>query len=176
MAIANSNTYARPEIMSASPAFDVEINTLLESSLNISMDLFQILDACECFIDALIENGSTLERMALCGRLYAGLEVLKVVLEAPLPPHLIERLTVDVSQNGGYLSPLSTDSETLRVYCSALTLLLLNQLQSPEQREHITGLLFEMLNVLGDDLRAPRFIRTANGLTMIEGEKVPLSH
>ncbi|MEN4930003.1 hypothetical protein ABEI22_12940 [Erwinia billingiae] len=176
MAIANSNTNARPEIMSPSPAFDLEINMLLESPLNISMDLFQILDTCECFIDALIENGSTIERMALCGRLYAGLEVLKVVLEAPLPTHLIERLTVDGSQNGGYISPLSSDSETLRVYCSALTLLLLNKQHSAEQMEHITGLLFEMLNVLGEDLRAPRFIRTDSGLAMIGGEKVPLSH
>lgn len=83
------------------------------------------------------------ERMALCGRLLAGLEVLKVVLD-----------------------------EQLREYCSALTIVLLNQQESAEQQETITGLLFEMVN----SLRAPRFIRTASGLAMIGNEAKPGIH
>lgn len=79
------------------------------------------------------------EHMALCGRLLAGLEVLKIVLD-----------------------------EQLREYCSALTIVLLNQQESAEQQETIIGLLFEMINALVEDLKAPRFIRTDSGLAMID--------
>lgn len=162
MANADSNTFARPEI-------EPVITTLLKTPLAISMDLFQILDCCQQHADALIENHDNTERMALCGRLFAGLEMLKSSLIAPLPEHLIQRLTADVAEPDNYRCPLSTDSETLREYCMALTMLLLQNQQSPEQEEHITGLLFELINVLAEDLKAPRFIRTDAGLVMISG-------
>lgn len=177
MAIANSNTYAHTEITCPPPVFDLEINTLLETPVGISMDLFQVIDACQSYVDALVGNDNIAERMALCGRLFAGLEVMKVALAIPLPAHLIEHLTTDVSgAAGGYICPLSMDSETLRSYCAALTILLLNQQQTPEQTEHIIEMLFEMIYVLAEDLKAPRFIRTDCGLTMIDGEDVPLLH
>lgn len=118
MANANSNTFARPEIEPA-------VSTLLKTPLAISMDLFQILDCCQQYADALIENHDNTERMALCGRLHAGLEMSKASLIAPLPEHVIQRLTVDVAEPDNYRCPLSTDSETLREYCMALTMLLL---------------------------------------------------
>ncbi|MCT4716307.1 hypothetical protein MUA01_15195 [Enterobacteriaceae bacterium H18W14] len=34
------------------------------------------------------------------------------------------------------------------------------------------GMLYELLFVLADDLKAPRFVRVAGGLMMIEGEAV----
>ena len=169
MANADSNTFARPEIEPA-------VTTLLKTPLAISMDLFQILDCCQLHADALIENDNNTERMALCGRLCAGLEMLKVGLNAPLPEHLIQRLTVDAAEPDNYRSPLSTDSETLREYCAALTLVLLQRQQPLEQEEHITGLLFELINVLVEDLKAPRFVRTDAGLVMISGDGEALIH
>ena len=114
--------------------------------------------------------------MALCGRLLAGLNILKVVLKAPLPEHLINALTVDSKKPDEDRCPLSTDSETLCGYCASLTLLLLNQQESPEQEEQIAGMLFEMINLLAEDLKAPRFVRSAKGLVMISGEAVPGIH
>lgn len=73
-------------------------------------------------------------------------------------------------------SPLSADSETLRGYCSALILLLLQRQQPAEQEEHITEMLFELINVLAEDLKAPRFVRTDAGLVMISGESKPDIH
>ncbi len=169
MANADSTTFARPEIEPA-------INTLLKTPLGLGMDLFQILDACEYHADALIENDGVTERLALCGRLLAGLEVLKTILDEPLPSHLIEHLTVDIAEKDNYRCPLSTDSETLREYCTALSLLLLQRQQSAEQEEHITGLLFELINVLVEDLKAPRFVNTDAGLVMISGKSKPDIH
>jgi len=37
----------------------------------------------------------------------------------------------------------------------------------PEQQEQITGLLYVLAGVLNEDLKAPRFVRTADGITMI---------
>jgi hypothetical protein len=162
MANADSTTIARPEIEPA-------ITALLKTPLGLGMDLFQLLDACEFHADALIENDDNTERMALCGRLFVGLEALKTVLKEPLPAHLIKRLTVGIAEEDNYRSPLTTDSETLREYCVALTLLLLQRQQPIQQEEHITEMLFEWINVLAEDLKTPRFVRTSTGLAMISG-------
>lgn len=172
MANTNSTTTTRTEIVCPPSVNETAIPALLKTPLGAHMDLFQILDGCQQHIEALIENDNSTERMALCGRLLAGLEMLKFALKAPLPAHLIERLTVDVVQDDSYRFPLSTDSETLREYCAALTMLLLQRQPSAEQEEHVTGLLFELINVLVEDLKAPRFVRTDAGLVMISGEAV----
>ena len=176
MAKTNTITTNPLETAYTQPVIESALTTLLKTPLGATHDLFQVLDACQHYVDALIENDDNTERMALCGRLLAALEVLKVALNAPLPAHLIERLTVDVAEPDNYRGPLSTDSETLREYCSALTILLLQRQQSPEQEEQITGLLFELINLLVEDLKTPRFVRTDDGLAMISGEAVPGIH
>ncbi|MCT4702887.1 hypothetical protein MUA02_13590 [Enterobacteriaceae bacterium H20N1] len=176
MANANSTTTTRPEIICPSPVSETAITQLLKTPLGANLDLFQVLDCCQYISDALIENSDHTECMALYGRLYAGLEVLKVVLKVPLPAYLIERLTVDAATEEKYHCPLSTDSESMREYCAALTMLLLQRQQSPEQEEQIGGLLFELLNVLIEDLKAPRFIRSEAGLMMISDDTKPDIH
>ncbi|RKQ41172.1 hypothetical protein [Enterobacter sp. R1(2018)] len=170
MANTNSTTITHSEILCTQPGTEPAIATLLKTPINVTMDLFQVLDCCESLADALIENDSNTERMALYGRLYAGLEALKVVLKAPLPEYLIDRLTADLAKEDDYRSPLTTDSESLREYCAALTMLLLQGQQSPVQEKHITGLVFELFGILAEDLKAPRFIRTDAGLMMINAE------
>lgn len=169
MANADSNTFARPEIEPA-------ITTLLKTPLGATHDLFQLLNQCQRYVDGLIENDNHVVCMALCGRLLAGLNVLKFTLKSPLPEYLIESLTTDMTKPDDYRCPLSTDSETLCEYCTSLTMLLLNQQESADQVENITGMLFEMVNLLAEDLKAPRFIQNASGLAMISGEVVPGIH
>ncbi|MEZ2577973.1 hypothetical protein [Buttiauxella ferragutiae] len=176
--MANTNTITTNPLETAytQPVTESAITALLKTPLGATHDLFQVLDACQHYVNALIENDDNTECMALCGRLYAALEMLKFALKAPLPAHLIERLTVDVAEPDNYRGALSTDSETLREYCAALVMLLLQRQQSPEQSEHITGLLFELINVLVEDLKAPRFVQTDGGLVMINGEALPGIH
>ncbi|MCT4716310.1 hypothetical protein MUA01_15210 [Enterobacteriaceae bacterium H18W14] len=176
MANADGNTQTRPEITPQQPAFADSIATLLKKPQGAAMDLFQVLDICQQYVDGLIENDNHTECMALCGRLLAGLEVLKSLLKAPLPDHLIEQLTLKDSETSDYRAPLSIDSETLREYCVALTIALLNNQDLPDQREQMIGMLYELLFVLADDLKAPRFVRVAGRLQMIEGEPVAGVH
>lgn len=170
MANADSNTPARPEITPQQPAFADSLATLLKKPQGAALDLFQILDICQQYADGLIGNDNHTECMALCGRLFAGLEILKNALKAPLPDHLIEQLTLKESVVDEYRNPLSIESETLREYCAALTIALLNHQDLPEQREHMVGILYEMIFVLAEDLKAPRFVRGSGGLKMIGGE------
>lgn len=167
MAVSDSTTTTRPEFICPVPECEPSFDTLLKMPLGTTMDLFQMLDCCQNLVDALIDTSDNQSRMALCGRLYAALMVLEVLLKAPLPGYLIERLTVEKAEEEGCHCPLPTDSETLRGYCAALTLLLLQRQQMPEQEEQLTGLLYELTGVLNADLRAPRFVRTADGITMI---------
>jgi len=98
--MANTNTITTNPLETAytQPITESAITALLKTPLGAHLDLFQILDSCQFHIDALIENDDNTECMALCGRLYAALEMLKFALKAPLPAHLIERLTVDVAE------------------------------------------------------------------------------
>ncbi|AIR64352.1 hypothetical protein [Cedecea neteri] len=168
MANHDSTTTANPQSLGFQPVTQSEISALLKTPLGTSHDLFQVLDICERYAEVLIENKDIVERMALCGRLYAGLEVLKVVLDKPLPEHLIASLTAEKSEIKDDNWTLTAESDLLREYCSALTLVLLNQQESAEQQGTITGLLFELINVLNDSLRAPRFVRTDSGLAIID--------
>jgi len=176
MAIADSNTFVRTEITADQTVIAGSIAALLKIPLGATHDLFQVLDMCQRYADELIETNNHAEYMALCGRLLAGLNVLKVVLKSPLPKHLIEQLTVNENNADEYRSPIATDSETTCEYCSALTMLLLNQQVTLDQQDHIIELLFDLLMMLAEDLKAPRFVRTTMGLAMIGGEAIPGIH
>lgn len=99
-----------------------------------------------------------------------------LLLTYPVPDHLIEQLTQKDNAVDEYRSSLSIDSETLPEYCAALTIALLNHQDLPVQREYMVGILYEMVFVLSEDLKAPRFVRGSGGLKMIDGEALPGVH
>lgn len=74
---------------------------------------------------------------------------------------------MDIATDANFPSPLAEDSESIREYCAALTMLMLQRQQSSEQEEQIGGLLFELLGILVEDLKTPRFIRSEAGLMPI---------
>ncbi|WP_413499693.1 hypothetical protein [Buttiauxella gaviniae] len=104
------------------------------------------------------------------------MSALKVVLQAPLPDQLFKSLTVDITQPDNYRCAVTTDSETRREYCASLTIVLLNQLESPEQQEHIIGILFELVNILAEDFKAPSFVNSVKGLVVTSGEAISAVH
>ena len=176
MANTDSNTTAHHQILDIQPVIGSAISNLLKTPLGTTHDLFQVLDTCVRYVDALVECNELAARMALCGRLLAALEVLRVLLDQPLPEHLIERLTVEKGDDKACRTKDLIDSEEMRQYCSALTLVLLNQQAPADLQKHITGLLFQMVNIMADDLTAPRFLRTESGLVMIESKFTHIVH
>lgn len=174
MANADSNTNARPEFTLPDHTLGSTLTALMTTPLGAKHDLFQVLEGCQRYADELIETHDITARMALCGRLLAGMEVMRGLLDAPLPAHLIARLTVEDAQELPGL--IACDSETLREYCAALILILLNHQESPEQEKMLTGVLYELIDLLARDLKAPRFLRTPTGLVTLEGEPLPQVH
>lgn len=120
-------------------------------------DLFGMVDHCEVLCAELVECRDSTLHLALCGRLSHSLDVLRYQLDQPLTPHLIERLTAD------HLPVASVsfvpDSDLLCQYCLALVQALLSCALTPDTTQQLSGLLYELVGVLADDLKAPRFIR-----------------
>ena len=131
---------------------------LSPSLVPMTLDLFELLDACETLSDELIECSSHAHRQALYVRLALCLAAMEEELEKPLPQYLIDRLTAEKLVDS-QPQHLAGDSELLRQYCFALTQILISQRQTAEVNEVLNGLLFELVNLLIEDLLVPRFER-----------------
>ena len=136
------------------------------SPLNLSFDIdtdFTVLaDYCERFADSLIESAKPGERRVLCYQLAECLEILSFTLNDPIPEHLIESFTVDsLPVQAPTFEP---EPEDLCRYCLTLANILNNHNFSVMEEKVLTGLLFELTGYFADELRTPRFVRTA--LTM----------
>lgn len=142
-------------MMSAQTISQPQCYNALLSPITTSMDLFQLLDVCESLADELIECKTDTEQQALCGRLAHCLDVMKATFDQPLPVHLVERLTVEKEVR----IQVNHDSEIQRQYCHALTQTLLSRAHTPDVNRALTGMLFELINELVEDLQAPRFLR-----------------
>lgn len=140
---------------SAQTFSEAQCGGALYSQISASMDLFQLLDTCESLADELIECHSETEQQALCGRIAHCLEVLKTTFVQPLPGYLVECLTVGKEAK----IQVNNDSEIQRQYCHALTQTLLSRAHTPEVNRALTGMLFDLINDLVEDLQAPRFLR-----------------
>lgn len=141
-------------------------NSSLTLSFNVDTDFTVLADYCERFADALIENHHSDERQALCYRLADCLNLLHPTLNDLIPPHLIERFTVDQLPNK---SPVfEPESELLCGYCLTLAQLLSKHTFNADEEKQLTGLLFELVCYFADDLRAPRLIRTTDGVKFID--------
>jgi len=129
---------------------------LSPSPVPMSLDLFELLDVCETLSDELTEYSSPAHRQALYIRLAECLVAMKDELERPLPQYLIDRLTAEKLVDT-QPQHIAEDSELLRQYCYVLTQVLMSQRQTAEVNEVLNGLLFELVNLLIEDLVAPRF-------------------
>ncbi|NLS54455.1 hypothetical protein GJ675_12475 [Hafnia alvei] len=138
----------------------------LTLSFNSGTDFTVLADHCEQFADALIESHHSGERRALCYRLADCLNLLHPTLNDPIPPHLMERFTVD--QLPTKIPVFEPESELLCGYCLTLAQLLSKHTFTADEEKQLTGLLFELVCYFADELRAPRWIRTADGVKFIE--------
>ncbi len=128
------------------------------SAVYMTLDLFELLDICETLADELMECASKSRQHVLYARLAACLEAMELELEKPLPPYLLERLTAE-KLIATQPQHIAVDSELLRQYCYALTRVLGERGQKPAVHHALNGLLFELLNLLIEDLLAPRFAK-----------------
>lgn len=130
----------------------------LTLTFSIDTDFTVLADYCERFADSLIESAKPGEKRVLCYRLAECLELLFITLNDPIPEHLIESFTVDDIPAAPAFEP---EPEALCHYCLTLANILNNHRFSATEEQALTGLLFELTNYFADELRAPRFVRTA---------------
>lgn len=141
---------------------------LLTVPFSATTDFTLLADHCEQFVETLIESDDPALKMALCGRLNACLSVLEPTLLDPVPAHLVDSLTVNSL-------PVRTprfdpDCTQLCRYCLTLTHLLAEQGLSPETERQLSGLLYDLINYFTAEMKAPRWVRTADGVRCIEDE------
>lgn len=141
-------------------------NSPLTLSFNAYTDFTTLADYCERFADAMIESDSLGQQRALCYRLAECLNLLFATVNDPIPAHLIESLTVDVVPET--VPRFEPESEDLCRYCFLLAQILSNSTFAAEDEKYLAGLLYELVCYFADELRAPRFIRTANGVKPID--------
>lgn len=134
---------------------------------NAATDFTVLASHCENFAETLIESHDPVLKMALYSRINACLTLLQSTLLDPVPPHLIESLTVDTLPA---LSPrFEPECTELCHYCLALTQILAGQSFSSETEKHLIGLLYDLINYFAAEMKAPRWIRTADGVKLIDG-------
>ncbi|KEM92531.1 hypothetical protein [Escherichia coli] len=121
-----------------------------------------LADYCEHFAETIIECHDLALKMAPCGRLSPCLALLRPTLGEPIPPHLIDRFSVDVLPD--VLPEFTPDADLLCDYCLALAQVLLGRSLLPETETTLTGLLCDLVWYFADGLKAPRWIRTTDGV------------
>ncbi|EAS1759585.1 hypothetical protein BH012_18440 [Salmonella enterica] len=121
---------------------------------------------CDRLALALAECDDPTLRMAFCGRLAAALVLLRPGLLDPIPPHLMDSLTVDALPTR--FPCFEPDATTLCDYCQTLAQLLLCRTFPPQLEEQLNWLLSELVEYFAAEINAPRWIRTADGVKFIE--------
>jgi len=143
-----------------------QTHPLLAVPFNAATDFTVLADHCDRFAETLIESDDPALRLALCGRLAACLALLRPTLNDPIQPHLIESLTVNTL-------PASDPSfepgcELLCDYSLTLAQLLTGRALLPKMERTLTGLLCELVWYFAAELKAPRWIRTSDGVKFID--------
>jgi hypothetical protein len=143
-----------------------ETHALLSIPFDSTTDFTVLAGHCENLADASLHSDDPAQRQALCKRLTDCLAQLRPTLDDAIPPHLIDSLTVD---DRPITSPrFEPDADVLCVYSQVLAQLLTERTLSPEMESILAGLLFDLVVYFADELRAPRWIRTDDGVKFIE--------
>lgn len=147
-----------------------QTHTLLTVPFSTDTDFTLLADYCDRFAETLIETDDPAQRLALCGRLAACLALLRPTLNDPVPPHLVDSLTVDTLP---VTSPVFAPGfDLVCEYSETLAQLLLSRVLSPQAEQTMTGLLAELVWYFAVGLKAPRWLHTADGVKVIDKEAV----
>lgn len=143
------------------------VHALLTLPFNYATDFTELADNCERFTEVLVESDDPAEKLALCGRLSACLALLKQTLNDPVPEHLRDYLTIDSLPT--HFPEFNPDSDALCRYCEELAQLTMQNTLTDNQRRVFEDLLFELVGYFSDRLKAPRWMRTPEGVMEIDG-------
>ncbi|AEN66838.1 hypothetical protein Entas_4133 [Enterobacter soli] len=148
--------------MTTTPGFS---HSLFTTPFDHTTDFTALADNCERFVDVLVECEDPAQKMALCGRLSACLALLQPTLLEPVPEHVKARLTVDdLPLDVPVFEP---ELDQLGRYCQLLTQLLLARTLSKSDERVAGDLLQGLVGLYSDTLKAPRWLRTTEGIVQL---------
>ena len=137
-------------------------HTLFTTPFDHTIDFTELADNCERFVDVLVECDDPAQKMALCGRLSACLALLQPTLLEPVPEYLKASLTVDdLPLDVPVFEP---EVDQLGRYCQLLTQMLLARTLSASNERVAGDLLQDLVGFYSDTLKAPRWLRTKEGI------------
>jgi len=113
----------------------------------------------------MVEVNDTRDKQALCGRLAASLSLLMPTLNDPIPPQMVDMLTIETLPT--HVPVFDPDTDTLCRYCQTLTQLTMSGMLTNDQQRVIDDLLFELVSFFSDRLKAPRWLRTEQGTVLL---------
>ncbi|EBX5569874.1 hypothetical protein DSN37_07210 [Salmonella enterica subsp. enterica serovar Kuessel] len=148
------------------PSFIKSPGELLSVPFSAATDFTVLANHCENFAETLIESNDPTLKMALCGRINTCLTLLQPTLLEPVPPHLVESLTVDTLP--AITSRFEPECTELCRYCLALTQMLAGQGFYSEMEKHLSCLLYDLINYFAAEMKAPRWLRTSEGVKFID--------
>ena len=139
---------------------------LLSVPFSAATEFTELADHCDRFAETLIECHDPTLKMALYGRLRACIAILSPTLNDPIPSHLVDSLTLDdLPASFPHFDP---DPEQLCEYCEVLLQILTEQAQGSKMEQPLTGLLCELVWFFAAKLKAPRWLRTTDGVVFID--------
>ncbi|WP_347114571.1 hypothetical protein AAHB66_22020 [Leclercia sp. S52] len=138
---------------------------LFTTPFNHNTDFTELADNCAQFVDALVECDDPAQKMAVCGRLSACLALLQSTLLEPVPEYLKTSLTVDDLPLA--LPVFEPEVDQLGRFCQLLTQLILNQSLTKSDERVAGDLLQELVGFYSDTLKAPRWLRTDEGVVLL---------
>jgi hypothetical protein len=120
---------------------------------------------CDEFALMLIDNKNAAERRVICQFLQTSLEKLRPTLNDPIPPHLMDAFTVETLPER--VPCFEPDTDQLCDYCLALSELLNEEALPSAMEKALRGLLCELVWFFAEELNAPRWLKTADGIKAI---------
>ena len=137
-------------------------HALFTTPFDHTTDFTALADNCSQFVDVLVECDAPTQKMALCGRLSACLALLQPTLIEPVPEYLKASLTVDdLPLDVPVFEP---EVDQLGRYCQLLTQMLLARTLSASNERVAGDLLQDLVGFYSDTLKAPRWLRTKEGI------------
>lgn len=139
---------------------------LLTIQLDSTTDFTTLVDYCDKFVDALINSEELSIKMALCCRLNVCLTLLQSTLDEPIPPHLVQCFIVNKIPPS--LPRFDFECTELCQHCITLTQFLAELGFSNEKGKSLIWLLNDLINYFVAEMRAPRWLRTLNGVEPLD--------
>lgn len=139
---------------------------LLTIQLDSTTDFTTLVDYCDKFIDALINSEELSIKMALCCRLNVCLTLLQSTLDEPIPPHLVKCFITNKTPPS--LPRFDFECTELCQHCITLTQFLAELGFSNEKGKSLIWLLNDLINYFVAEMRAPRWLRTLNGVEPLD--------